>query len=682
MAFAVRRGLLVFVILCAAVRAGRASDEEGDLRKRVDKAMSRVYPALVQIHVVTVEYQQGREFKFEAAGSGAIIDEQGHVITNHHVAGKAKLIRCRLSNFEEVDAALVGTDPLADIAIVKLDLSQRKDKSKLVTAEFGDSEKLRVGDRVLAMGCPVAISQSVTMGIVSNMQMMIPQLFWPFTFKLDGEETGTLVKWIGHDAQIFPGNSGGPLVDFNGRIVGINEIGLGLGGAIPGNLAREVAGQIVEHGRVLRSWTGLRVQPLLKGSTQQDGALVATVAKNSPAAAAGLQAGDIILKYEGKPVTVRFPEQIPEFNRRLLFTPIGKRVELEVLRGGEKQVLALTTTQGEPARGEEKELRAWGITARQLTTLAAQELKRGDKAGAYVWSVRPGGPAGDAKPAMASEDVIVAVNETPVQGLSHLISLTEAIARDGGKPVPTLVTLERKGERLLTVVKLGISDDQDKAAEVHKAWLPAAYQVLTGELAGALKLKGATGVRLTQVYPKSSAEEAGLKVGDILTHLDGDAIQSSQPEDIEVLAQMLRQYKVGSEAEFTVVRPPESAGSKIKVKLVERPKPEAQMKDYKDANFDFEARDVTYMDRVKNEWDGTQGGALVVATEPGGWAALAHLGVGDLILSIDGEGVSTVKDLEARMKSVAGKKPRHVSFFVKRGIHTMFIEMAPAWSAK
>ena len=682
MAFAVRRGLLVFVILCAAVRAGRASDEEGDLRKRVDKAMSRVYPALVQIHVVTVEYQQGREFKFEAAGSGAIIDEQGHVITNHHVAGKAKLIRCRLSNFEEVDAALVGTDPLADIAIVKLDLSQRKDKSKLVTAEFGDSEKLRVGDRVLAMGCPVAISQSVTMGIVSNMQMMIPQLFWPFTFKLDGEETGTLVKWIGHDAQIFPGNSGGPLVDFNGRIVGINEIGLGLGGAIPGNLAREVAGQIVEHGRVLRSWTGLRVQPLLKGSTQQDGALVATVAKNSPAAAAGLQAGDIILKYEGKPVTVRFPEQIPEFNRRLLFTPIGKRVELEVLRGGEKQVLALTTTQGEPARGEEKELRAWGITARQLTTLAAQELKRGDKAGAYVWSVRPGGPAGDAKPAMASEDVIVAVNETPVQGLSHLISLTEAIARDGGKPVPTLVTLERKGERLLTVVKLGISDDQDKAAEVHKAWLPAAYQVLTGELAGALKLKGATGVRLTQVYPKSSAEEAGLKVGDILTHLDGDAIQSSQPEDIEVLAPMLRQYKVGSEAEFTVVRPPESAGSKIKVKLVERPKPEAQMKDYKDANFDFEARDVTYMDRVKNEWDGTQGGALVVATEPGGWAALAHLGVGDLILSIDGEGVSTVKDLEARMKSVAGKKPRHVSFFVKRGIHTMFIEMAPAWSAK
>src|SRR5262249_10350872 len=149
-----------------------------------------------------------------------------------------------------------------------------KDKP-FVFAGFSKSDKLKVGDRVLAMGCPRALSQSVTLGIVSNLEMTLPRSESAFT--LDGEEVGTLVRWIGHDAQIFPGNSGGPLVNLQGEIVGINDIGVGLGGAIPGNLAREVAAELVKHGEVKRSWLGLHVQPLLKSCKSPQGLLVSSV---------------------------------------------------------------------------------------------------------------------------------------------------------------------------------------------------------------------------------------------------------------------------------------------------------------------------------------------------------------------------------------------------------------------
>src|SRR5262249_34536679 len=150
-----------------------------------------------------------------------------------------------------------------------------KDKP-LPVAPFGDSDRLKVGDRVLAMGSPRALSQSVTMGIVSNREMTLPRTTFG-SFRLDGEEVGSLVKWIGHDAQIFPGNSGGPLVNLDGQIVGINDISAGLGGAIPGNLAREIADQLIQYGEVKRSWLGLAVQPLLKSSKLDRGVLVSGV---------------------------------------------------------------------------------------------------------------------------------------------------------------------------------------------------------------------------------------------------------------------------------------------------------------------------------------------------------------------------------------------------------------------
>jgi serine protease Do len=281
---------------------------EQDGQATVDRAVERTYRSLVRITAVSEEAGSGHMEKRLGVGSGVIISEEGHLITNHHVAGKGMRLRCRLHDGEEVDAWLVASDPLTDLAILKLDLTRRKGGDALVPARLGDSEKLSIGEVVLAMGSPAGVSQSVTKGIVSNLQLMLPS-FSRAELREEGEAVGSVVRWIGHDAVIFPGNSGGPLVNLEGEVVGINEIAFGsLGGAIPSNLAREIADQLIRHGRVERSWTGIEAQPRSRNDGCDRGALVGGVMPGSPAAAAGLLPGDVLLEYDGEPVDVRIPE--------------------------------------------------------------------------------------------------------------------------------------------------------------------------------------------------------------------------------------------------------------------------------------------------------------------------------------------------------------------------------------
>ncbi|MFP6900836.1 MAG: trypsin-like peptidase domain-containing protein, partial [Opitutales bacterium] len=223
-----------------------AQADDGDsLDDTIQRSVAKVYPAIVRIHVVAENGSGGRMKKSRGSGSGVIISKEGHVVTNHHVAGRAIRLTCRLNDGQELEATLVGTDILTDLSVLRLRLDQRTGDSPLPTAKFGDSEKIKVGDVVLAMGSPAGLSQSVTRGIASNLAMIPPG---SQTFRLDGENVGMLVRWIGHDAIIFPGNSGGPLVNLKGEIIGINEVGIGsLGGAIPGNLAWNVAQQLIEH---------------------------------------------------------------------------------------------------------------------------------------------------------------------------------------------------------------------------------------------------------------------------------------------------------------------------------------------------------------------------------------------------------------------------------------------------
>ena len=643
----------------------------------VQAAVDAVYPALVRIEVVYEEGQEGRMKKGRAAGSGTIISPDGYILTNHHVAGRATRIVCRLSNREEVDAELVGTDPLCDLSIIKLDLSSRRNpKAKLPFAKFGDSNKLRVGDVVLAMGSPSGLSQSVTKGVVANTAMIMP---FSQDFMLDGENVGELVRWIGHDAVIYHGNSGGPLVNLKGEIVGVNEIGIAtMGGAIPSNIAKAVADELIAKGSVSRSWIGLEAQPLLKEMTAGKGVLVSTILPDSPALAAEIRPGDFITEVNGTAVQdSHAPEDLPLFNRLILTAPVGSKMTLKGIRDGKPMTWQLTTVNRERNQDKEFETKEWGLTLRGFTRMAAMEGHRKDQSGALVDSVRSGGPSSESKPALKADDIIVRVNDCVISNKAALVDFTKNFTKGLTEPKPVLVTFERDSLQLVTVVKIGPEVQDEKPGRAAKAWLGAQSQVLTSELTEALGIEGKKGVRIAQIVADSPAEKAGLKVGDLIFKLDGSVIQASTPSDQELFDNLIREYKVGSEVELAGLRGTEPLT--LTAKLGPQPKPNSDFNEYKDTLFEFKARDLSFDDRVDEHLvEGTKG-VRVVFVEGAGWAALAGLYSGDILLSLDGQTIDSLATLKKTIAHIREAKPRRLEMFVRRGIHTQFLELEPKW---
>jgi serine protease Do len=646
----------------------------------VEDAIKKLYPALVRIYVVMEEGMDGRMRKMQGSGSGAIISAEGHVLTNHHVAGRGTRFVCSLSNREEIDATLVGTDALSDLAILKLDLSTRRLKDQpLAVATFGDSDKLKVGDTVLAMGSPGGLSQSITRGIVANTEMIVPK--HQISLTLDGETVGELVRWIGHDAVIYPGNSGGPLVNPAGEIVGVNEVGIAsLGGAIPSNLAKKVAAELIEMGSVTRSWIGMEVQPLLRSMVEEKGALVASIWKGSPAAEAGIKPGDFITSYNGTTLPdCHAAEDLPVFNAMVLATAPGTKVTLAGIRDGKPQTWELTTLQREPNMGKEDELRAWGLTARDFTKVSALEKSRESKDGVLVDTVRAGGPASEAKPPLRSADVIVRVGGKPVKTREELEKVTTELTQGANEPKPLLVEFERDREQLATVVKVGTPKDPLRPRLAEKAWMGAATQVITDELATALGIPGKKGVRVTALAPDSPAEKSGLKEGDLLLKLDGKVINARRPEDAEVFPELLLAYPADASLELEGLR--EGQPQRWTIALAPRPIDDSELTEHKDELFEFTARQLStaQRDRAKEEQGKDPAGVSVLKVEPSGWAALGGLAADDIILTIDGGEVNDIAALKAKLNSLRETKPRSVVFGIRRGPRTAFLEIEPRW---
>jgi serine protease Do len=640
------------------------------------EALAKVFPAIVRIEAIRLEPSDGRLMKAWVGGSGVIISAQGHVLTNCHVAEDADFYRCYLYDGQRIEAHRIGLDALTDLAVLQLDLSQRaKDAPPLPVAAFGNSDRLAAGDTVFALGSPGFLSQSVTRGIVANPSLVLPEQT-AGKMILKGEDVGTLVRWILHDASIFGGNSGGPLVNDRGEVVGINEIGVfNLSGAIPGNLARGVADQLILHGRVTRGWSGLTVQPRLEASGPGGGVVVADAAPGSPAKLAGLVPGDIILACDGHAIEGAEEKAVAHFNRLETGRLPGNEFVVDYERGGQRHTVKLTLTTREPAEADDVELAQWGAVLRDVTPDLARDERLPDNQGVWVENIRPAGPIGQAEPELRRQDVIVGVDGTPVGDVAGLRALTEKLMKDAPNGLRTvLASVRRDGAVISSVVELRAKDPgHDVTPQARKAWLGAASQPLTPKLGTRLGIKADGGARLTRIYPGTKAEAAGLRVGDIVLALDGSPVTARRQEDADAFARQIRQYKAGTEAVFSLWRDGQKLD--VPVTLEQQPVPAAEMPYWKDEALEYEVRDLAFDDHVRLQLPPEATGVLVATVDRAGWAALAGLHGDDLVLEAGDKHVATVAELRsAREEAVRAGQAWWVLLVQRRG-QTLFVEI-------
>jgi serine protease Do len=658
----VRRCILFFTLLLSS----SVCSAQPASREQIDTALAAIYPAVVRIEVVSAAFNAGREWRTEVFGSGTIISPDGYVVTNHHVAGHARRVRCALSTNEEIPADVVGTDALSDLTVLKLHPDNPR---TFPAASFGTSASLSRGDPVLALGSPLAISQSVTLGIVSNPEMVMPRAMTSGV-SLDGEDVGSIVRWIAHDAAIFPGNSGGPLVDLHGRIVGVNELSYGLSAAIPADIVKGVVKELVERGRVTRGWIGLDVQPRLTAQRQR-GALVASVEDNSPAAAADITSGDLITSIAGTLVDVAFDEQVPIVNQAIAALRPGRAATIEFVRNGAVHKVTVTPRERSAARGEPWELAEWGIVVANLTATSARDLGRASVDGVRLLSVRAGGAAQQAKPPLAPDDVIAAIDGAPVASAEDLQKKTAAALVNGAASL--LVSIDRRSEHRLSVVELRTPHTDDPPLEARKAWLAIGFQVLTPPLAEHLRVSGRTGVRVTRVIDSTLP----LRVGDLIVAVDGTPVRAREPGDEEAFNSMLRQYRPGASVPLTILR--DGAEQSVTVPVRTAWPRESEMRRYDDAEFGLRVREMSERDMDDPRLKDAPRGVIVDAVEPGGWAALAQLATGDVVLEIDRQAVPSVDAAAARLKAARQARAKEIVLRVRRGTRTLFVEIEPAW---
>lgn len=662
----------------------KANQLRQDLREMITLARDRVFPALVNIRVITVRYWEGKEHKGQAVGSGTIISSEGYVLTNFHVARNGKKFKCTLADKQEITAELVGEDPLTDLAVLKLDLSELKNPAMILpVARFGDSDELRIGDTVMAMGSPWALSRSVTLGIVSNTERILAGSdddAGEMRFDRD-QRTGIFNRWIQHDAAINPGNSGGPLVNLAGELVGVNTRGTFFGGdmgfAIPSNIARTVAEKLIKHKEVPRSWFGLSLKPIKK-SGLKEGVLVNSIVDGGPAEKAGLRAGDVITQIDGSPVTVWFPEEVPPLLKRLADYPIGSTVTIVFKRGEDALQVSIVSKKLQKDRGDEASFRAWGLVAVDITEKMARERRLDNTDGVLVGSVRPGNPAQMAEPALMGGDVIRSIDGQTIQDLDALIAVYDRISNLDKLPEYMLVEFDRRGKNHLTLVKPKPDEDVDPPREVAKAWIGVAVQPVVQKLAKQLGQPDSIGFRITRVYPRTLASESEMKAGDIILELNGERLKPRGMQDAGMFHRRVRRLDIDEQAKLTIRRG--DADHEVALTLERTRITPAEARRDRNRDFELIVRSVTFFDRDENRWDDSVRGVIIDRVDRAGWAQLGGLRSGDLIQRIAEFDIRGLKSYRTAMETVTEREPERVVFVVLRGVRTRFQYVEPDWS--
>jgi serine protease Do len=386
------------------------------------------------------EAPQPRQFTVPSLGSGFVISADGLIVTNNHVVADVSKIEIVFADGTRSDAEVVGTDPKTDIALVRAKATRQYDALPL-----GDSSALLPGDWVVAVGNPFGLDHTVTAGIVSAMGRDIGQ--------------GPYDDFIQTDAAINPGNSGGPLLNLDGEVIGINSAinpqANTIGFAVPINMAKDILPQLEKHGKVVRGWLGVAVQPVtaeladaLELETQQ-GALVAQVTPGSPAAKAGIERGDVIVGFAGKPI-----EKMRELPRAVAAAAPGTKADIEILRDGKRQKKSIVIeqlkdekqaarTQAEPS--DDQGSTAFGFDISEVPDELRRELDLGKTGAAVISRLYPGGSAESEN--LRVGDVITEIDRKPVKDAMD----AENRLRAAGDKV--LVAIQREEATFLTVLK-------------------------------------------------------------------------------------------------------------------------------------------------------------------------------------------------------------------------------------
>lgn len=381
-----------------------------------------------------------REFKQRSLGSGFIIDREGYIVTNNHVVENADQIKVKLANEKEFDAKIVGRDPKTDLALIKIAAS-----SDLVPLKFGDSDALKVGTWVVAIGSPFGLEQTVTAGIVSAKGRILG--------------SGPYDDFIQTDASINPGNSGGPLINMKGEVVGINTAiiasGQGIGFAIPINLADGIIAQLKASGKVTRGWLGVSIQDLTPELAEYykvkdtKGVLVIHAIEGYPAERGGIKDKDIIIGVDGKTVSTA-----RELSRTIAGIAVNKRTAINLIRNGKKKTLYIEIAKRPDdeslVRKETETSNELGLRVSELTPEMARQLGyEENEKGVIITKVEPGSKGEHS--GIRQGDLIKEINRRPVSTLNDYQKKMQKIKK--GETIHLLIKRNRIGFIVIKIIK-------------------------------------------------------------------------------------------------------------------------------------------------------------------------------------------------------------------------------------